>query len=275
MIWAEGLRPEKHLARQYLFSNTGFVSRASLWLPGAECIDLQLAFDMGLLTAQSHIIAVERDASVFPLMRRRLLRLAEKWGLRHRPLILHRSLHEVVLDRKLDFAFIDLCGTCDRNILRWLEHEFAPKLMTGADVTLTCTYAKRNSSFLQNCRDAFLTQWPALYNSFAGSHDYFDRHNDEREFEPIVVPALLLKCVFRRYDMVMRRPFPYRDTFPMVAFKLSDAQEQETAIYPSFDAINRVIRQRHVAEKQIILSPRSEAALKAVATRRRNREAQL
>jgi predicted O-methyltransferase YrrM len=268
-------RPQKSQAREYLFSTTRFVSRSSLWMPAAECLDVQLAFDKGILDRDSRLIAVERDPMVFASLRKTLREIACDRKLRHEPVLLNQPLHNVALDHSLDFVFLDLCGAYDAPVLSWIEYVLAPRLTSGADLAVTCTYAKRNSNFLQDCRDTMVHQWRALYDEFAHSHDYFDRHNDEREYEPIVVPALLLKFALCRYDSRMRQPKCYGDDMPMIAFKISDIQAHPgQPHYPSFSELymRTLLLQQQSAQpirNQQSSTTRSEAARKAVETRRR------
>jgi len=273
------------MAREYLFASTRRVARTSLWMPAADCHDIRLAFDKGILGQNSRIIAVERDPATFITMRTTLRKIARERKLHHEPVLINAPLHTVALDQSLDFAFLDLCGTCDAPILCWVEYVFAPKLAKGAELAVTCTYAKRNSSFLQDCRDTLLYQWHALYNEFAHSHDYYDRHNDNREYEPIVVPALLLKCALYRYDSRLRQPKCYGDDMPMIAFKFSDIKDHPgTPYYPSFSEVymRTLLQQRSAKIIPLVAKPsrrplvstitssRSEAARKAAETRRRN-----
>ena len=234
MMWSESERPNKAKARRYLFSTTRFVSLRSLWLPAAEGCDLHLAFEMGLLDRNSQIIAVESDPIIYAAMCQMLDSLAAERQLAHRPIAINRYLHELSLDQPIDFAFLDLCGTCDADFLGWLQTGLAPKLLAGADLAITCTYAKRNSQFLQSCRDTLIHHWHDLYQQFCARHAFFDKYNDTREFEPLTVPAILLKCALHQFDVFMRRCWPYADEMPMIGYKLQDLRPDGDRIYPSF-----------------------------------------
>jgi hypothetical protein len=279
LTWKD--RPAKDKARRYLFQSTRFASRRSLWMPAAECVDIQLAFEMGVLSRRSRIIAVEQDKAIFQRMRRKLRSIAAQHKLVHAPEFINAPLHTVTLNQSLDFAFIDLCGTCDARILLWMEQMLAPHLSQNADVAVTCTYAMRHSRFLQTCRNTLLEHWSTLYTDFGFQHNYW--HPSSQPYEPITVPAILLKCAFHGQDVRMRQPYFYRDDYPMIAFKLSDVRSPGRSLYPAFSSLQAVMTQ-HAPVRMPMRLPaatarlpgassdvamrRRLAALKAVATRR-------
>jgi hypothetical protein len=232
-------RPAKEAARKYLFETTERQARRSLWLPSWQCLDIKLAFEMGILDSDSEIIAVEQERDVFDGMQRTLRSIAKKQGLKHAPIALHSRLEDVTLTAPIDFAFIDLCGTCGPPILLWMESMLAPNLMEAADVAVTFTYTTRRTTYFHACRDVLLEHWRDLYVKFVYSHDCWIP--SKHPYEPILLPVILLKCALHKHDVLIRQPFAYRDGYPMLGVKVSDICTPGQGIYPPFSTLHAMV----------------------------------
>jgi len=207
--WDTMARPEKALARDYIFDSLGR-HQSGLFLPAGQCLCVRKALDYGVLDRDSHIVAVERDVDVAHIMRRTLATLPVS------STVHEGQLHTLQLDQPLDLAFIDLNGLLDANIARWVYHELAPNLSPDAAVIFTLAHSWRNNRFMPNCQRYLLRHRYEFVDALA---DELSCHDMD-----LVCTVALFRVLFHGWSFKTAYRLRYRDqgSVSMDAYRLYD-----------------------------------------------------
>jgi len=128
-------------------------AKVYLGLPGSGCKCVREALKQGTIDADTFVIAVERDPETADLIETQLNGLVKDYHL-HRDTITTLNIDTVLQDRKVDFAFLDFCGSLYNELAQWLvdqRHIFTD----DAQVAFTFSICPRASSFMNKAKAIF------------------------------------------------------------------------------------------------------------------------
>lgn len=141
---------QKSYARSIAVEKRGQPAKTALFLPSNDSLCLKEALDNGTINKNTFIIAIERDPKIATKIKRTLAGLKFKTQPHvHVGEIDDLDLPNVVGNRRIDFAFFDLCNQLNQNIILWFlrlrnENVFAK----NADIAFTFSMLYRNEKFL-------------------------------------------------------------------------------------------------------------------------------
>ena len=121
-------------------------AKTYLCLPGSGCKCVREALKQGTIDADTFVIAVERDPETADLIETQLNSLVKDYHL-HRDVVNTLDLKEVLQDRRIDFAFLDLCGSLDMKLAHWM-YGLKDVFTTNAVVAYTYSILGRNNKFI-------------------------------------------------------------------------------------------------------------------------------
>lgn len=112
--------PQKDMTRQIAILSTASKFRTALMLPSHSCLCLKAGLKSGTFDRETFILAVERDSSICQKIEKFLKDNFTNY------IVYNGELHTLDLGKalkgkKLDFAFLDTCGTFSPQIVRWLR----------------------------------------------------------------------------------------------------------------------------------------------------------
>jgi len=121
-------------------------AKVYLGLPGSGCKCVREALKQGTIDADTFVVAVERDPATADLIETQLNGLVKDYHL-HRDVVNTLDLKEVLQGRKIDFAFLDLCGSLDMKLAHWM-YGLKDVFTTDAVVAYTYSIQGRSNKFL-------------------------------------------------------------------------------------------------------------------------------
>mgnify|MGYP003473104040 FL=1 len=250
-------RNNKQTARENAVSNLDYIPKCSIWMPGNEALCVNYALQQGVLDANSKVILVERDRDTLIKMNRHLL---------VSPLntIFHNNdLEELELPNKtkIDFSFLDFCGSMSPYTLQWLRYELMEHWICDPKnrLSITHSFGWRNNQFLSGVQELFNTEYRNHLKEFGTQLGY-------RDFN-LVIPLVLFKCAFNNFNFEIRSPYKYQDSRrSMILFRFENFQKlvSGTNGWPDITTILTAIN----SKRKLKMS--SKSANKAWATRRKN-----
>lgn len=120
-------REYKQEIRHWLFKAfTGTQAKCALMLPSHSCLCLKEGLAQGVLTPDTHIIAIEKDPNVLPNLRRNLRKLFSSFEIIPKKIGSRKADEELKfadLSRMPDFSWLDLCGQYNDLAASWLNRE--------------------------------------------------------------------------------------------------------------------------------------------------------
>jgi hypothetical protein len=122
---------------------------------GINSADIKLAIEMGVVTENTLIVVVEREARAAAEIEKYLETLPNEYYLHNRDLRYFRNLEKVLDGKEIDAAFFDFCGVVDEVSTKWIvdnAHHFAHGCMFG--YTVSSNY--RVAPFMDTVRSRFL-----------------------------------------------------------------------------------------------------------------------
>lgn len=278
--WLPEKRPYKEDARRIATGYEGITYDTALFMPGDRALCVASALKTGIIVPDTRLVLVER----IPEVARQASVSMRKMGFRSLPLWHVADIVNLRLPFRLQYGFLDFNGTLNFRIAKWMNVELSSHLASDATLAFTFCYTMRSPGwqFMDRCQKLFRTTYHHLWDRLAGQVQV-------RDFN-ILTYLCLLRSVFCEYDFAIRPPFKYKDSVSMVLYRLSQMrprlarpewpnmeellageipeENHQVALISQRAKQAQATRQRQVEER--LAQKRSEAALKAWATRRRN-----
>lgn len=271
-------RPKKNVTRS--LAEPGSKVYNTLWLPGENALDIQNAWKKKKIDNNGHHILVEKNKFILPKLKNSIKDIPIDFE------IFQGDLYNMTRPMLLDYSHMDFCGGLDSLTAKWIsELEFLP----GADLHFTFAYAPRCNLFINKCHELFQNDQelrPVMVNEFTIL---------ERKDTNIAIYCSLLRCVLRKYQFGALQPVYYKDTIQsMVLYRCEGLHKVSKSLYPDLmskfgvssgtsqpvmEVPMTATARKKIAAKAVktrqnriatLQERRSNAALKAWATRRRN-----
>jgi len=228
---------------------------SSIWLPGHMSRDedglhggmcVREALDRGLIDPNGHHVFVERDKDTASTIAEHLLSLPI-W--KHTPHLHIGGIHDLILERPIDYAFFDLTAALDWKVAEWLQEHLQHHLATSACLSFTLAYGWRNNKFMYACQERL-----NYFSEIVGNELEID--------DPIFsLYQTLFITTFNEFHFKIKRPIKYQDTInSMILFRLRNLRPRKKSV-PFL--ISELVQKRRTQMN------RSAAALKAWETRRK------
>jgi len=115
-------RPEKGKARSFMMTSEDisyYNEMAKLFMPAGHCHDIKEGLKNKTLKRSDFIIAIDNDEKVCKKIRRFLKKNFDNFIVIC-SMVQNVNLAEVLEGKKIDFAFLDLCGELKGDIFHWL-----------------------------------------------------------------------------------------------------------------------------------------------------------
>lgn len=238
MNWAT--RKVKVYQRQAFFDGVG-PRYSYLTLPGADCMDIQTGRDAGVLTNDTHVLAVEREQESFDKM---CDWFVSNWPRAHRR-VEHCELSEIKVEPQVDLCFLDYLGNLTIKDAYWIKHNLVPNLLPNANIGITTSLPLRGNRFIPAC-ESVLKEHHAPY--FKDTM----RLIRDKSYPPLLIQrlsvyAILISVYFmRNYTHTLRIDYYREQNSPylMFLFRIANINYSEKqldsaseAVYDSIDGI--------------------------------------
>lgn len=205
---------------------------AAIFLPGVSLdgiagLDIRKGIEIGSLDINKPIYGVERDPD-----RARIIKHDMTTNVGLTDFRMHQGLLDFLeLDQSVDFAFIDLMGTLEPEVLNWFSGVLAPRLTPDAHFSLTVAECPRGSLFMKKARIVYETHFPDVVE--------FARNHYGLEIERLL-PVLLLRAAFHRYNFALVDRERYQNSAQglyMLFYKFTDFEPVTDNTWPSLETI--------------------------------------
>lgn len=159
-------RPRKDVARRMMINTpraTTSPAKVAIFLPADSCIDVKLALETGVINKRTFLIIVEKAHSAATKIRAYMSKTFPKNGYAICELELEKlDLENVLEGRKVDYAFLDMCGQITHKVAYWL-HKNQDCFTDDAIIGIT-RYARVRAS----------DPWFSLVAEWMDEQDYFE-----------------------------------------------------------------------------------------------------
>jgi hypothetical protein len=200
---------QKKRIREMLFDGFSYNNGACIFLPGKDAFCVREA--EFFLPPETHVIAVERDISIFYDMRKNIRQTHFK-----NVDYIRENIHNLVLEETVSFLNLDLLGSITFDICDWLRNVLASKLHTGSRICLTVSNEYRAIMFPKKFREYYSKQNKKITQYFLDRGFDF---NDEMS-----TPIQMLAACFPNCKLSFFCAEKYSDTCPMY-FYIIDIKE--------------------------------------------------
>ena len=261
-------RQFKQKSREMATSFNG--RKSALFMPADTMKCVLTAERTGMISKdRTKLFLVERDKIKCNSLRTNL----EISGWDKQSTIFNGALEKAVVPSGIDYAWIDLNGTVTASVAQWMEEELVRNLEERAVLCLTQEYCWRGNCWLDKVRDNALSNYRRVYAKFRQDEVIFGNRL-------LSIPAFILRCVTRQFEVRMFEPYRYSDTVDMVLFRVELGGRLQVPTFPSlselvgFDnSVQRSPSMRKTISMNEVVSAFANAknpAFKAHATRKLN-----
>ena len=139
-------RKNKNIMRRIAIQRVGAKLKTILMLPSHSCLDLKSMLEKGFIGRNTYVIAVEFNPKNVPSIRNFLKKHFNDFAI-FEGAIEDFDLPELLGKRKIDFAFIDLCGLLKASVADWL-YEVRHCFADGCRIPITLKLNQRNGKYL-------------------------------------------------------------------------------------------------------------------------------
>ncbi len=208
--WSERKEKRNASSRMFRMLCGGAPARTAVFLPGADCLCVREALDMGVIGRRTLVVAAERDEATFSAMRETL----RSMGFARRPVCLGGFIQRFggdELPKTIDFAYLDLCGHIDGDMALWLEQEMAPRLAPGSVLAMTyaCDGMHRSNEIMKRSRVHLADMPPHAVERTQAAVPVVGKRSEMRLDEALGLTLLL--CTLRKWRMNAAVMPPYAD----------------------------------------------------------------
>ena len=191
-------RPEKNEIRQLIIDDMPVCSNGSLWMPGINKLDIIAAYNQKKLLPNSSPIVVERDEDVFNAIVKDIENMFPNSKFHF------GSIGEYQFKSNIDFAFIDLCGSFEKDTIIWLNDQLKPHLEPNSQLVFTTMFGWRRNDTLTKISNYIKTNYMKMYSELRVKLGIFD--------DRILVPLIILLGTFKDRTFSLKSPIQYRDS---------------------------------------------------------------
>ncbi|MFA5491023.1 MAG: hypothetical protein WC284_17730, partial [Candidimonas sp.] len=229
---------------------------------GGYCIRQGIA--MGAIDPKRPIFAAESDSAISKSIERDLIEDVGLTDLRFH----HGPLHRMKLTEPVDTVFVDLMGTINTDIARWMHDELAAMLTNNATVSLTVAYNHRNAHFMEHCNKLFHGPMAELTAKARSHYGVNGRYN--------LIPLMVMRCIFNRFNFAFTGAVKYGDGMSMLLYRFDNFERlEQTNGFPSVVELIESMKPTHAHYDRMAargqITRRSAAAYKANLTRQMQR----
>jgi len=204
-------------------------AKRAVFLPAVEHLCCLGAKESGLISLDTHMIIIEKDINVLPLVQNKYQELVESNILSSNVAFFPKEVHEWNADdlNNIDFAFFDWYDQCNFDNIGFLRHCLSSSLSEEADVSFTF--------FLNNRNNKFTTKFNKFLNSDLGKE--VREKVKETWFIPkeeMFLTLAALRIAFNYCDFyVPKDPQIYRDsgTSNILFVRLFDVIQKEESTF--------------------------------------------
>lgn len=146
-------RDRKALARQSaMIKSSKGASKVAIFLPSNRQLCIKAALEAGTINKRTFVIAIEKEPKVVPILRRGMKKLGFVEG---KNLHIHRGdahtldVENVLIGRKIDFAFLDFCGEAKADTVAWVAY-LMQFVSVGSDIHVTHSFKGRANKLLKH-----------------------------------------------------------------------------------------------------------------------------
>ena len=227
-MWAEGKNSRKHKEITRNMAADFTIRNSALFMASGDAECMQVAESTGMIIkGKTKVIIPEHDEA----LAQQLDFTLHKIGWVKSSTVHVGEIHDLILPRSLDYAWIDLNGTITNRIAEWLSQELSAKLLPNAIICLTHEYTWRNNEWLKDTRQQILQKKRESYLRYRHQAGVFqDKY--------ITFPAYLISCLLRDWEIEVMEPYRYSDTIDMVFYRFRVVRRQKP-VFPlvSFDPL--------------------------------------
>lgn len=237
---------QKSTCRTLATEYTGQRYRRALFLPGSQMLCVKSALESGIVSRRDTLFHLaERNTRTA----KQIGQVADKLGLKsaivHNDEVTRLDFRynytslEPKAARRVDYAFLDFCGTCTPHITRWLFETTGRWLSPTARIALTfCGKARQDVPWFRKAIAAFDGQMPPeIAESLYRSHNNWSNRIEYDETRAL--PALasikgqfLLVASSLPYRLEVHHSFLYKDTATPMVFFHGALTGQRNPLYP-------------------------------------------
>ena len=193
----------RYIATQY----DGMTYKTALFFPETRAACVKQAYEEGTIDNNSNLILVEKDREKLPQIKESI----EELGLLDNCYFINRDLLKVDLSLlpTVDYAFLDFCGCCNHNVVKWLLDTSYGWLSPSARLSFTFCCCWRNEA---------LTEWMKTviksYDSCipVGTAKRLHSHEDQNWLNFAEIPgakSLSRKAYVEQQHLMVDNSLPY------------------------------------------------------------------
>lgn len=192
--------------------------KSSIWMPGEQCLDVLTAWNKGLLHTKGKHTIVERDASIFNIIKEKLDDIPIDFNYHH------GLLANYIVDQPVDYIHVDYCGGLEQQTSQWIE---TLPIQKNAEINFTFAYAPRNNEFIKKCH--------IIFQQETWRHILFREYAElVRTDMNIAIYCCIIRCLLRQYHCVLDQPVYYKDAIQsMTTYRFRGFNKQPEINYPN------------------------------------------
>ena len=190
-VWSQ--KSAKQHQRAAFFDGVG--PRANyLSLTGGDCEDVRVGRELKVLGDATHIIAVEREKTVFKQI--------NQWFISHWPEVSRQLIWDDMASvtnlGKLDLVFLDYVGNITARDADWIRSTLVPSLTPKAHIGITTTLPLRGNQFIPSIEAMIKRRFSDYYfTCFTRLRDKVDTEGggEARDLIPrLTIYSILISC---------------------------------------------------------------------------------
>jgi|694.fasta_scaffold07801_11 hypothetical protein len=125
--------------------------KVSLFLPGIDIACIKTIWEGGHVHSKMKIILVERNPKIMQEIKEKVLKLSKQL---HQQCTFHTGeLHDLILNYKIEFSYIDLLGNITLDLYQWFTDQYLKNVSPTCVTFLTVQKAYRGNTFMRAWRN--------------------------------------------------------------------------------------------------------------------------